>query len=165
MSTTERWQIPVLEDDAAEITRLAKGLGMTQAVMTVHLLEAALESRESVTEWITALLGVGISRSRDVLKGKRRRPAEAQAMTRIEIRIPTKAAREIERMAACIGNTPVRMASLLLRAGLDSNSGIVDVVSQLLKKRIAAKKDRRGSELEAQGGADEKVRKGRTSPG
>src|SRR4051794_10292907 len=109
MGDSQRWQIPVLEDDAAEIARLARGLGMTQAVMTVHLLEAALEARENVNDWIAGWMGLTVTRARDVIKRKHRRPPESQATVRIEVQVPNDIAKEIERIAAGLGNSPVRM--------------------------------------------------------
>lgn len=132
MSETQRWQVPILEDDSAELARLAKLVDHPQAIMAVRILEAALEGRANVVEWMAARLGVGVTRARDALKRKRRRPAEKQKSVRIELQLPSEVANEIHRMALGMGISDVRMASLLMTAGLDENSGIMEIAWRLI---------------------------------
>lgn len=135
-----RLQVPVPGEIADQLSEAAAALEKPQAAVAVMLLEEAVRSRKDFTEWLATKLLEAL------LPGAPKRKASKRPEVRLELRVPVSLAKDIEALAARVDHTPVRMATLLLKAGLDENTGIIKVVTSSLVRKLRGQPERRTKE-------------------
>jgi len=132
-----RFQVPVSEDLASEITFLAERLGRSSAWLAEQLLEQTLEDRKRVAEWLAlAVLGTVYETTKKLLTGKKRRKPEIQEEVRLQLFIPENLAKEVEEAAAPLRIKPVKMAALFIEAGVFNHEAIILAVTTKQMKSI-----------------------------
>ena len=134
---TIRWQVPTPRDVVDQIDHLAEVMELPRSRMAVLLLETSVEARTHFMEWLSAkVVQALIPHSKPKPKAKDAKGAEE---VRLELRISAKLANDIEILAERLNHTPVRMSTLLLKAGVDENSGMIEVVSSNLVRRLTGR--------------------------
>lgn len=124
-----RFQVPVTEDVATAIDRLAKGLDRSSAWLSVELLEISLEEREKFAEWI-ALAFVG--KAYEVIKGLAGRPkrqAPSEKEVRLQLSVSPELVEKLTKLANQLQQSPVKVAGMLLSSAVHHHEPFIEFVT------------------------------------
>lgn len=142
---TTRYQVPVSEDTAADIELLAERMNRSVAWMGVELLKQSVEDRDSIANWFALSVMGTVYDQVKLLSGKRRRKPEEQEEVRLQLMLDAETVRKVEGIAARYRIPMVRMAGLLIEAGVFNHDLIIKVATspgiQALLKGADSKKE------------------------
>jgi hypothetical protein len=130
-----RLQVPVPADVADQIGELAERLEKPLATTAVLLLEESIDARKHFSDWLAAKLVEAFLPPRSK-KGQKK--AERPDV-RLELRVSAEVSRDVEALAKRLDHTPIRMATLLLKAGVDENSGIIELMGSKIARKLLGK--------------------------
>ena len=117
-STLVRFQVPVPEDLAKAIAKLATDNERASAWLAVKLLECSLEDRARFLDWMgLTFLGTAYDTIRK-LSGGRSRSMSNQREIRLQLNAPKQLVDEISKLAEQWQQTPVKTAAMLLASGV-----------------------------------------------
>jgi hypothetical protein len=133
--TSARLQVPVPADVADQIGALATSMERPVATTAVLLLQESIIARKNFSDWLAAKLAESLLPARPA---KGRRHVERPDV-RLELRVPADVVRDVESLAKRLDHTPVRMATLLLKAGVDENSGIIELMASNIARKLLGK--------------------------
>lgn len=128
-NATVRFQVPVTEDVATAIDRLAKGLERSSAWLSVELLEISLEEREKFAEWV-ALAFVG--KAYEVIKtlaGRPKRQAPSAKEVRLQLSISPELVGRLTKLAEQLQQSPVKVAGMLISSAVHHHEPFIELLT------------------------------------
>jgi hypothetical protein len=136
-SDTVRFQVPVNEDLAKAIEKLARDIDRPSSWLAVQLIEFSLEDREKFCDWMgLTFLGTAYSTIKK-LAGRRSKSLADQAEVRLQLNAPVELVDQITKVAEQWQQTPVKTAATLLASGVHHHEFFLDAIA--LGKRWAGK--------------------------
>ncbi len=131
-----RLQIPVSQELADKVNKLADRFERSQAFMVRLLLELAVDERKHFAEWVNGLISGSVAGAIHLLSGHRRRRKGQDGAVRLQVSVKRQLADEIEGMADRLGVSQVKMAALLMESALSEHDWMMHVISTRLVKAI-----------------------------
>jgi hypothetical protein len=125
-----RLQIPVSAELAGEIESLGNALRRSQRWMATELLNAVVEERQSLADYLAARVVVFVRDAVLVLAG--RTTSTGGKQMHLDLSLPAATASFIETLANQLGHTPAKMASVMLQWGVQENDFAIRLVAQPL---------------------------------
>jgi predicted transcriptional regulator len=135
--TTVRLQVPVREDVAKAVEKLANDLDRPSSWLAVELIKASLDDQKSFCDWI-ALAFVG--KAYDTVKrllGRRLKSQTDPLEVRLQLTAPIELVKKITRLAEQWNQTPVSAAGKLLASGVHNHELFLDGI--VWGKRLSGK--------------------------
>ncbi len=126
-----RIQIQIDTTYLKEINELAERLDKSQNVMTELLLEAALDSRKRIADWVSTRLMGTITKK---IQGKRFNKSGDKVY--IQVMVNQEIAQELEQMAEEMDQTCSRFGAFLLKCAIEDNDWIIRIVTAPRAKKL-----------------------------
>lgn len=134
-----RFQIPVQEDVADEVARLASILERSQAWMAARLLEEAVRNQSTLSGWLEKFVVGTVGRTVGILARKEKAEKVEKGSIRLQVPVSLEVAERVEVLGKRLNHSQVQMAALLIEWAVADHGWLIELVGSKWGKAVMAK--------------------------